>query len=362
MVHQLHRAGHVMIDRTVALRNSVGGLARFSPGYFSLVMATGILSIASQFFGFLWIARVLFAVNLVAYLTIWGVQLARLFHYPWLTWRDLLSHERGASFLTVVAASALLGSQCHLLLGADSIALGLWLFAIGLWILLLNFWFSAVVLLDPKPSLDRGIDGSWLMLTVSTESLAILGTFVAGQFPDIDQGIFVCLAFYMLGAMFYLWIIGLVLLRWLFFPMDRCNAFRPTYWINSGAMAITTLAGARLIVTTSPHVESLAHFLTAFNLLFWATATWWIPLLFVMEAWRLFVGRVPFRYEPGYWSMVFPLGMYAACTWAYAESSDLPFLKPIAGVGIGLAWVAWMCTALGTLHAFFRWMKYRKTV
>jgi len=332
-------------------------LATFSPAYFALVMATGIISIASGSLGFSWVARVLFAINLVAYVTIWVIQLTRLVRYPGAMLADLASHERGAGFLTVVAATTLVGSECHLMLGANTVALALWFLAIGLWVVLAYSWFAAIVMVDPKPPLDRGIDGSWFLLTVSTESIAILGTFVSSQLPAPEQVIFISLAFYMLGAMFYLWVIGLVLLRLLFNPMDRTDALSPTYWINSGAMAITTLAGARLIATTSAHVESLAHFLTAFNLLFWASATWWIPLLFLVGAWRLFIKRIPLRYEPGYWSMVFPLGMYAACTWAYAEAGHLPYLKPIALGCIFVAWAAWALTTFGMVRSFMRWMR-----
>ena len=335
-------------------------LANFSPAYFALVMATGIVSIASGFLGYSLIARVLFVVNLVAYVAIWLLQLLRLFRYPRAMLADLASHERGAGFLTVVAATAVLGCEFHLMLGAHSTALVLWFFAIGLWVVLLNAWFAAAVMVDPKPALDRGIDGSWFLLTVSTQSIAVLGTYIASQFPNPEPVIFVCLAFYMLGAMFYLWVIGLVLLRWLFYPMERKEALSPNYWINSGAMAITALAGARLIATTSPHVASLAHFLTAFNLLFWATASWWIPLLILINAWRLFVERFPLRYEPGYWSMVFPLGMYSACTWAYADSAHISFLKPIALGSIFVAWAAWALTTFGMLSALLRWVRKRR--
>jgi tellurite resistance protein TehA-like permease len=337
--------------------NPSGSLANFSPGYFALVMATGIVSIASGFLGFVQVARVLFAINLFAYVTIWVLTLGRLFRYSLRMRADLASHDRGAGFLTVVAATALIGTEFHLRLGADSVAVIFWFFALGLWVVLLNAWFAAAVMVDPKPKLDRGIDGSWFLLTVSTQSIAVLGTYVANQFAAPEQIIFVCLAFYMLGAMFYLWVIGLVLLRWLFYPMERKEALSPNYWINSGAMAISTLAGARLIATTSPHVASLAHFLTAFNLLFWATASWWIPFLFIVNAWRLFVERFPLRYEPGYWSMVFPLGMYAACTWDYARSANIAFLRPIAHVTIFVAWAAWALTTFGLVRAMLRWLR-----
>jgi tellurite resistance protein TehA-like permease len=106
----------------------------------------------------------------------------------------------------------------------------------------------------------------------------------------------------------------------------------------------------------------MAHFLSAFNLFFWATATWWAPLLFIVGAWRMLVDREPVRYEPGYWSMVFPLGMYTACTWAYAEAAGVRFLKPIPEGFIFIAWTAWVLTMIGTLRALWRWWSSRKAL
>ena len=49
-------------------------------------------------------------------------------------------------------------------------------------------------------------------------------------------------------------------------------------------------------------------------LLAWATATFWFPLMVAIGVWRHVVRRVPLRYDPSYWAMVFPLGMYGAAT------------------------------------------------
>ncbi len=53
------------------------GLATLFPGYFALVMATGIVSVAAKLVGFDWIASVLLWVNLAAYawISIFGAML-----------------------------------------------------------------------------------------------------------------------------------------------------------------------------------------------------------------------------------------------------------------------------------------------
>ena len=50
---------------------------------------------------------------------------------------------------------------------------------------------------------------------------------------------------YLLGCMLYLSLITLILYRFTFFPLTT-NMLTPPYWINMGAVAISTLAGALL--------------------------------------------------------------------------------------------------------------------
>ena len=46
----------------------------------------------------------------------------------------------------------------------------------------------------------------------------------------------------------------------------------------------------------------------------------------LLTLWRHAWRRFPLRYDPLYWSAVFPLGMYAASTFEMAHAMDLPFL------------------------------------
>ena len=55
-----------------------------------------------------------------------------------------------------------------------------------------------------------------------------------------------------------------------------------------GAVAISTLSGATLILDAqrSPLLQSMLPFLRGFTLFFWATGTWWIPMLVILGLWR----------------------------------------------------------------------------
>jgi tellurite resistance protein TehA-like permease len=133
-----------------------------------------------------------------------------------------------------------------------------------------------------------------------------------------------------------------------FLPMTPAD-LTPPYWINMGAMAISVLAGVTL-GTNSGRFAPLAEllpFVKGMTWMFWATATWWLPLLLALGIWRHVAKRYPLRYDHGYWGAVFPLGMFSVCTQRLGIEFDLQFLNPL---GVTFAWIAlaaWIATAIG---------------
>lgn len=328
-------------------------LADFFPGYFALVMATGIVSIAADALGMRVAARALLAINLAAYVVLWGATLARLARFPGRVVSDLTHHARGAAFLTKVAGTCVLGGQLALMTPWMGAARWLWYFGLALWVVLIYAFFAAVTVNDPKPTLEQGIHGGWLVLIVATESLAVLGAIVAPTFADPRHPLFIALAAYLAGTMLYVVLISLILYRWIFFSMSA-QALTPTYWINMGAVAITTLAGSRLILASGswPVLVELRPFLVGATLLAWTTATWWIPLLVIVGIWRHGVMRVPISYDPVYWSLVFPLGMYTAATIQFERATGFDFLAVVPRVFVWPALVAWLLTFAGMLRSW----------
>ena len=162
--------------------------------------------------------------------------------------------------------------------------------------------------------------------------------------------LFFSLCMWLCGGMLYIWVISLIFYRYTFFrflPSD----LMPPYWINMGAMAISTLAGANLILTATraPFLMALLPFLKGFTVFFWATATWWIPMLVTLAIWRHVYKRFRLTYDPLYWGAVFPLGMYTVSTYQLAQALDLPFLLWIPRSFVYIAVAAWMATFAGLL-------------
>jgi len=325
-------------------------IATLFPGYFALVMATGIIATGATQQKITWLADALYAIAATGYIVLLILTVIRIVVFNRAFATDLTSHAKGFAFLTTVAATNVLGSASAVVHGWWGLAWILWWASLALWVVLLYSTLIAVVLRGDKPGLGAGINGTWFLITVSTESIAVLGALLLPKHPS-DVLAFTCLALFLLGIVLYLIVMTMVFLRWTFQELEPTEADPPA-WIAAGAVAITVLAGANLLGSTvvSQRLTRLAPVLEGFVTLAWATATFWFPLMIAIGVWRHLVRRMPLRYHPSYWALVFPLGMYGVATFKMRATLNLGFIDWLPKATLGIALVAWTATFGGLVH------------
>jgi len=332
-------------------------LASLTPAYFGMVMATGIVAIALHVHGFTtmaeafsWIAGIAFAVLVV-------LHTLRAARHPAAVRADFASHQKAPGFFTWAAASGVMGAQFVIIAPHRPAAGVFWALTIVLWAVCSYAIIPALVVKRDKPPLETGINGAWLLAVVATQSIAVMSALLASgaEQPARLQLHFLALATWLAGETLYTWIIALIFYRYMFLRLSA-EDFTAPYWINMGAMAISTLAGSLLLAGAhdSPLLQLVRPFVAGATILCWATASWWIPVLAVLVVWRYGFSRYPLRYDPVYWSAVFPLGMYSAATHELSLVLSLPFLQPVSSAFLALAVAAWAATFFGLLRTELR--------
>ncbi|MFV0476292.1 MAG: tellurite resistance/C4-dicarboxylate transporter family protein [Parahaliea sp.] len=324
------------------------------PAYFAMVMSTGIVSLSCWQRGWQWLGMGLFGIAIAVYLLLWWLTILRFNQHRRLFFEDVASHSRGPGFFTTVAASGVLGSEFLTLLNDTHVSSVLLALTVLLWFVLTYTIFTALTIKEEKPTLDKGISGAWLLAVVATQSVAVLSALLATRLEQpyrLDLN-FMALAMWLGGGMLYIWMMSLIFYRYTFYHFSAGD-LSPPYWINMGAMAISTLAGSALILNSgdAPLLESIKPFMKGFTIFFWATGTWWIPMLVILGLWRHVFMRFPFQYDPLYWGAVFPLGMYSVATRQMALALDLPFLIPLANAFTWISLFIWAIVFIGCIRS-----------
>jgi tellurite resistance protein TehA-like permease len=328
-------------------------VANLPPGAFAIVMATGIVSDAMRRLGLGGLARVLFWLNVGCYGVISILLLCQLLAFPDRIVADLRDARRAPDLMTIAAGSSVLGAQLVLFEGSVTAGAILWLIGIAAWIVVIYGLLILQATLARKQGLGEGFDGDWLLVVVATEAISVLGSILAGHSAAAREVVLGCaLLFFLLGGLLYAALLALLLQRLLFFPLTP-EALTPPYWVSMGAAAITTFAGSLLARHAElwPLLELLLPFVAGLAILFWAVATWWIPLLLLLGSWRHLRHRIRLRYNTRYWAIVFPVGMYAVATFRLYDDVGWGLLVILGHIFGYAALAAWALAAVGLVRS-----------
>ncbi len=325
------------------------------PGYFAFVMATGIISDGTFLLGPSWLSRTLLAAAAAGLVVLSAALTARLVFFRPNVAADIRAPDRVFGFFTITAGLDVLGVR--LAVAGHPLATAiLGALAAAVWLVLTYGVPASLLLTRAHDSVLGGVNGSWLLWIVATQSLSITAAILVPAWPSQTTLLApVAAGLWCVGLLLYLMIVTLILLRWLTVPMTPAT-LGPPYWILMGATAISVLAGARDLALPAdiPVIRATASFTEGFTFALWAFGTWWIPLLIILGLWRHVRRHWPLSYEPTLWSVVFPLGMYSVATLTFGKAAHLAFMEPLARFMLWVAVAAWALVAAAFLARLVR--------
>ncbi|MFB7652239.1 MULTISPECIES: tellurite resistance/C4-dicarboxylate transporter family protein [unclassified Streptomyces] len=300
--------------------------AQRPPAAGAAVMATGILSVALHLAGHEVLSRVALFLACAAWLT-----LAANFVYLLLVERpQWLTRAGTPGALTAVAATTVLGTRFSLH-GWTTLAAALLALAALLW---------PVLLLLVVQHWGRRMPGAVFLGCVATEGLAVLGATLSAvtSTPWLAHA---ALVPFWLGIVLYL----IALFR---FDLRQVALGSGDHWVAGGALAISALAGAKLLAAAGTGMylwnsddSAVLHDVTVFLLTL--DLAWYVVLLVAEIVWP----RV--RYDVRRWSTAFPLGMTAAATLSVAAAIDVTWLDTPGQVLTWIAVAGWLAVAAGAV-------------
>lgn len=300
-------------------------LAAIPPASGAVVMGTAIVSIALSLDGHETLSRILLAICVAIWIALGMLLVGRAARD-----RPRFHHEaRSPAALAGVAGTAVLGTRL-VRLGWDWAGVALLVIALVLWAALLapvlTHWVTPTV-------------GVSLLLTVSTESLAVLAATLAAR-QHSDWLLYVAVVPFVLGLVFYVFVLAR-------FDFRQLGVGRGDHWITGGALAISTLAAGRITLAAKAlaTLSGDSATLKGLSLALWALTILWLPLLLLAEALR-----PRLHYDVRRWSTVFPVGMYAACSFVVGTAVHAPAITGFARVWVWVSVAVWLVAFVSMLR------------
>lgn len=321
------------------VRRAVEGL---TPGYFALVMASGIISVGMQLEGRRLVSLVLLVVCAGAFVVLLGLTVWRFVAYRRAISDDFLDPRRGFGFFTFVAGTNVLGVRLGME-GHYTTTAVLLVLAGTVWLVLGYVVPWTAVLGRVERPIVASANGTWFIWVVASQTVAIAAATIEPVFVTGRRELaLLAVMSWSVGVLLYAATAMIVSLRLMLYEFGP-EELTPPYWVAMGALAVTVLAGARIVeMADAPMVDVTRGLIAGLAVVFWAFATWLIPVLLAAGWWRHVTRRVPLRYEATLWSVIFPLGMYAVAGIYLGEANRLPVVAVIGSMELWVAFGAWL--------------------
>lgn len=319
-------------------------LKKMYPGYFTLTMATGIIALGLDLLNMPSVAvltRAMYFITVLSWLILFFLYAWRLIQFPKAMWADLMDPRKTFNFFTFVAGTNVTGLLLHLH-NYYLLAIACWAVAFVAWAVLLYLSFGVLTLIHGERTL-KIVDGGWLICIVGTQSLVLLGLKIVpmlGEYAPL-----------MMLIIFMLWGLGLILYGIfvtlfsyrIFFNEMTFEDYTPQIWVVMGAAAISANASSTLdmadpVLSVLYEVHAV---IDSMALITWAWASWWIPLLVLISAWKHIIHKIPLRYDPRQWSIVFPIGMYTVASIQLSLAAEFDPLHWISHIMVWVAIIVW---------------------
>ena len=275
-----------------------------SPGYFALVMGTGIVTIGADQRGWHTAADILLIVTGLEYAVLVLLALWRLGAYRHDVVVDLTNPRTSFQFFTFPAATNVLAAALatHKHLAATALLVVGTVAAI-----VLGYVVPWLILLSRKTgSVLADVDGTWFLWSVAIHSGAI-GAAILEHHATSGKDVLAVVAVisWSMGIVLYLCTAVLVMMRLITLPVGPRD-IGPPYWILMGLSALVVVAGTHIVgMDSTPIVDDIRGLVSGLLVMFWGIAAWLLPVMVAVGIWRHGMCRVPLTYTPAMaWSGV----------------------------------------------------------
>jgi C4-dicarboxylate transporter/malic acid transport protein len=357
-----------MANRDVALRPRFC-LRCFHPGWFGVVMGTGIVGIALAANPGNWsamlvpdqyAARVMAAITAVLFVGLGGLYILRWVRSPREALADLRNPLTGAMYATVPAGilvAAIMASAVGPLMFPPAVVYGLvfWLTWVGV---PLTFVFSVVflyVLMTSRGTVMEAVNGSWFIPPVANIVVpVVLAALAAHATPPAMARLLMLTgyAFWGMGLILFLLVLSMLHDRLILHPLPHA-AMAPSLVITLGPVGVGALALIKLAAAGAPVFGTLAPSVSLMSLIaasiLWGFGLWWMATTLVVMVRYLATGPLP--YGLGWWAFTFPVGAFSMATLTLGRAWNIGYVDDLAVGFVGLLILLWLMVAVRTLWA-----------